>query len=206
MAANNLGDMITRLRALMDRKDIPRALAVQFVQDAITDLEHMLRITRMEIVLQVDPFDGSLNSIKKPTGFLQMIDMFSMESSGTMREVSMDQWLKLPQGPGIPQHFASVADRWMLRPTPQDGLVVYIRYYGETKPLVVDTDSNFWTTSCTTCLLYTAAEKAAHWFQDASRTELFGAKATELRELLISQDLDEKFAGPLTVARPSGDY
>ena len=198
-----LGGIRSRLQSLINRKDLTAPLADQFINQAQSNLERVLRIGSMERVLQAS-MDGKSNSLPIPSTYLELINMFT--DKGEMIQVDMGEWLTMDDTPGWPRAFVKVADRWMFRPTPTEGVTVYVHHYSQSLPLQVATDRNTWTQAATSCLLYTAAELAADHFQDDNRAARFQAKASQYRDELTSQDLDEKFAGPLRVRVNAIDF
>lgn len=200
----SFGRIKTRLRALINRKDLTDQLAGDFVLDAISDLERNLRIGAMERIFeQVNSWDGTKNALAIPQAYIELANLFT--DRGELDQVDLDGWLRIPDVGGVPSHFVKVADRFLLRPTPAPGTKVYLHYYGETERPVDDADEVVWTRSCFLATLYTSAALAADFFQmeGDQHADRYRAVAQGYVEKIIEQDLNEKWSGRLTVPLPS---
>lgn len=206
----SFGRLKTRLRALINRKDLTDALAGDFINDAIASLERTLRIGAMETVfLQEAVWDGTKNAFAIPSTYIELINFFTAD--GEMRQIDLGAFLKMPDdGTGSPTHFVKVGDRFLLRPTPAPGTKVYLHYYGETARPVDDADECVWTLSGFLATLYTAAALAADFFQmeGDQQADRYRAVADGYVTAMAEQDLDEKWAGPMTIPPPqnTGDF
>lgn len=198
-----LGDIVTRVRSLINRRDCTRDLVVGFVNEAQSNLERVLRIGCMERTLQAT-LDGKTAIIPVTSQFLQVINVFT--DHGELIQVDMDEFLKTSDFGGIPRVYVRVANSMHIKPTPAEGVTIYFHHYAQSATLRVDTDRNVWTASAFSALVYTAAELIADHFQDDGRAARFQAKSRQYIDELISQDLDEKFAGPLRIRPPAVDF
>lgn len=63
----SFGRLKTRLRALINRKDLTDQLAGDFVLDAISSMERSLRIGPMETLLVKTEWDGVRNAVSLPS-------------------------------------------------------------------------------------------------------------------------------------------
>jgi hypothetical protein len=203
-----LGGLISRLQGLINRpRSFTRELAIQFINQAIANLERTLRIGNMERVV-FGTMDGNTNYVRIPNDFLSLNRLFTTEG-GQLNQVELGEYLRRTQsysGEGIPEIFTKVADRWMLHPKPANGIVLHVFYYGQSRPLQVDTDRNTWTQSATSAVLYAAAQEAAIYFQDDARADRYAALAQKYRDEIELQDLDEEFSGPMEMNYAPGLY
>ena len=198
----NFGKLKTALRGLINRTDLSDQLAGDFVVRAISDLERGLRLGPMERVLETLPFNGTTNFISIPSDYLETIDVFTDE--GELVQVDKSQFLREPTT-GAPRVFSKLADRWVIRPTPASGQVLYVHHYAQSTAFAVDTDANVWATACFNATLYTAADLAADYFQlEDAVVSRFRAKASDYVEAIRAQALDEAMSGPITMSRPYG--
>lgn len=203
----SLGKLKRRLRALINRKDFTDELAGDFIQDAIADMERVLRIGSMESVLMQDTWNGVSNAIIIPPDFLEMCNLFTDEQELTQMDLA--KFIAVNTKGTLPTHFVKVADRWLVKPTPAPGSKVYLHYYKQSKPLEVETDENVWSQSAFNAVLYNAAALAADFYQmENEYAERFLAKANSYVEALVAQDLDEKWAGRIQIPLPQdvGEY
>lgn len=203
----SFGTLKTRLRALINRKDFTDDVAGSFVTEAIADLERVCRIGPMESLLTQSGWDGTKNAVLIPPGFLEAINMFT--DAGELTQVDLATFLATPDEGGPPKIFVKVADRWLLKPTPQPGSHVFLHHYAQSLPMTLDTDSNVWSTSAFNATIYTAASLAADFYQmEDEYAQRFLARANNYVTAIQEQDLDEKWSGRLTVPPPSGvgDY
>lgn len=200
----SFGRLKTRLKALINRKDLTDVLAGDLVLDAMTELERKLRIGPMEAVfLQKAIWDGTKHAFAIPSTYIELINFFTDE--GELDQIDLQTFLRMEdRKTGVPTHFVKVADRFLLKPTPAIGTNVYLHYYGETPRPVDDADETVWSQSCFHATLYTAAALAADYFQmegdqHADRYRLIAAGYSQA---IADQDLDEKWAGRLTIPPP----
>ncbi|TFU06162.1 hypothetical protein EUV02_03890 [Polymorphobacter arshaanensis] len=198
----NYGEIKLALKALINRKDITDALAGQFVNQVISDLERILRLGFMEKLLPVT-MDGITNAIRIPRDYLELMNFFTDDNE--LEQCDISRFLKT-EDCGTPRLFIKVGDRWMIKPKPQADSTVYLNYFSQTDALVADTDNNPWTLACTNAVLYGAAELAADFFED-ERAARFQAKNQQYRDELAEQAIDEVFSGPMAI-QPAicGDY
>src|SRR4051794_19307804 len=123
----SFGSLKTRLRALINRKDVTDEIAGSFVTEAIADLERVLRIGPMETLLTQSGWDGVKNAVLIPPGFLEAINLFT--DAGELTQVDLATFLATQDNGGPPSIFVKVADRWLMKPTPSVGSHVFLHYY-----------------------------------------------------------------------------
>jgi hypothetical protein len=199
----SFGNLKTRLRALINRKDFTDEIAGSFVTEAIADLERVLRIGPMEALLTQSDWDGVKNAVLIPAGFLEAINLFT--DDGELTQVDLANFLK----DGGTDTFVKVADRWLMKPTPAIGSHVFLHYYAASLPLVADADTNFWATTGFNAIVYQAATLAADFYQmEDAYAQRFQARADRYVAAIGEQDLDEKWSGRLAIPLPSdlGDF
>jgi hypothetical protein len=205
----SFGRLKTRVRALINRKDFTDQLAGEFILDAISDLERDLRIGPMERIFeQSATWDGVKNALAIPAKYLELINLFT--DSGELEQVDLDKWMSIKDVGGVPTHFVKIADRFLLRPTPAVGTKVYLHYYGETVRPQDDADEVIWTQSAFLAALYTTAALAADFYQmeGDQHADRYRALAQGYVEKIAGQDLNEKWAGRLSIPAPLhvGEY
>jgi hypothetical protein len=203
----SFGKLKTRLKALINRKDLTDELAGDFITQAIADLERDLRIGAMETVLEQTAWDGVKNALILPGTFLETINLFT--DTHELVQVDLAEWLAMDDQGGDPTHYVPIAGRYLLRPTPAVGSKVYLHCYVQAQPLAVDEDENVWTRSGFNACLYTAAALAGDFYQmEDEYASRFSTKAQAYVEAIAGQDLNEKWSGRLSIPAPQdiGDY
>jgi hypothetical protein len=196
----SFGKIKTALRGIINRKDLTDELAGDFITRAVREVERVVRIGPMEQLLEASGFDGERHTVPIPSNYLELIDMFTQD--GTLRSVTKDQ-LFAHRNEGRPAVFCKIGASWIVKPYPAAGETVFVQFYGETLPLQTDTDENVWTRAGFNAVLYQAAALAADYFQmEDVYVQRFQGKATSLVDAILSQDLSEKWAGPLEIGDP----
>jgi hypothetical protein len=203
----SFGKLKRRLQAIINRKDLTDQLAADFITDAISDIERVLRIGCMEAVLTQNNWDGQRNAIVIPPDFLEGINLFT--DTGELTQVDLAAFIARDERPGVPTHFVKIADRWLLSPTPVPGTNVYLHHYAQSRPLASDADENIWTQSALNAVVYKAAALAADFYQmENEHAARFAAKADTFIAEIAEQDLNEKWSGRMAVPMPAntGDF
>jgi hypothetical protein len=198
----SFGKLKTHLRGIINRKDLTDALAGDFINLGIKEIERVCRVGSMEALLELSDWDGVRNSLTIPAQYLETIDIFTAD--GTLRLVSKDDFFA--QCPtGRPEVFIKTGKSWMIKPYPAPGTTVFLHYYAETLPLLTDTDENVWSQAGFSAVVYAAAALAANYFQMEDQYVLsFQSKSDSLVEAILSQDLSEKWSGKTNMGRVSG--
>jgi hypothetical protein len=203
----SFGKLKRRLQSLINRKDLSDALAGDFITDAVSDMERVLRVGCMETVLTQSDWDGIRNAILIPPIFLEGINLFTAE--GELTQCDLASFLALEDNGGCPTHYVKIADRWLVKPTPHRGSNVYLHFYAQSKPLETDEDENVWTQSALNAVVYQAATLAADHFQmEDVYAQRFKDRASDYVQAIQEQDLGEKWSGRIAIPLPTliGDY
>jgi hypothetical protein len=204
----SFGRIKTRLMALINRKDFTDGLAGDFILDAISANERLLRIGPMETVFDKSDWDGIRNVLPVPDNYLQLISIF--DDDGEYTEVDFDTFLKTRTAHlGSRGVYTKVADRWLLKPVPPVDHTIFLHFYAETIRPVFDTDSTVWTEAGFLATLYKAAELAADFYQmEQDQVMGYRSKAEEHVSAIADQSLSEAWSGRISIPPPSGlgDY
>ena len=196
-----------RLQLIINRKDLTDALAAEFINDSMADLERNLRLGGMEVVLTQQDWDGVKNEVIVPPGYLETLNFFTDTKELTMCDLSV--FLALEDQGGEPTHYVKIADRWLLRPTPAAGTKVHLHCYSQSPALIADTDENLWTRAALGALTYQAASLAADIFQmEDQHVARFQGRADRYAAEMAAQDLNENWSGRISIPLPSnsGSY
>lgn len=203
----SFGKLKSRLKALINRKDVTDDLAGDFVTEAVSDLERKLRIGPMESLANRDGWDGTDNALMIPAGYLEMINFFT--DAGELTQVDLEEFLRYTARTGPPRIFVKMADRFLVKPTPTPGTNLFLHYYRNSDPLTLDTDVNVWTGPGFNAVVYQAASLAADFYQmEDAHAGRFLARAEQYRNDIAEQDLDEKWSGRIAIPLPRdmGDF
>ena len=198
----NFGELKTYLTTLINRKDVPNALAGQFINQSIDRLTRNLRTPFMErVAVYLSTSDQATVAI--PSDFLEAINAYT--DTGTLTQVAMGRFLQTTAGgPGTPTSYCKVAADLKLKPSLAANTNLSLHYYGWDTPLVTDTDTNNWSTSCVDAVVYGAAELAADFYED-DRLTRFAQKYIACVMEIKEQAEADAFAGPMAIA-PSAYY
>jgi hypothetical protein len=184
----NLASIRTKLKAILNRNDCTDDLANDFITMAQTRLERVLRVPGMEKIT-ITTGNGSdipTQSLVIPSDFLSLKFLYSGQT--LMENKDLGHFLRIPQAATgrDPQYYARVGASLLVKPTVPEGQVVTMVYYASQPSLLVDTDTNFFTTVAADLLIYGALSYAADYFVDDRVTSFEG------RYGQLYNDLDEQ--------------
>lgn len=197
----NHGELKTYVRTLINRTDLTDPLVVQFIQQAQDRLERLLRPSFLQRFLAFS-LDGTGGDFRVPNDFLKMIDLYT--DLGKIKRKDVAQWLQQPALLGTPEVFIQTGHDIRMRPFPSATTTIYLHYYGTEPELVVDADSNFWTTSTVDAFAYAAVALAADFFED-DRLAGFEAKFQLSKSEIEDQQEDEDTSGSTEIS-PAYSY
>lgn len=190
----NYGELKTDLKELMNRRDITDELAGKFIRRAISRLERTLRLPFMER-LATYPTEGPTVSV--PSDFIELINLYT--DHGTLQRMDLPSFQRISSASGIPYAYRKERAQLHIRPTPEDGTLLYLHYYGEEPPLASNTDENGWTISAVDAVLYGAAELAADFYEDERNARFAEKYIMSVRELEEQMHRDDA-SGPSQVS------
>jgi len=177
----NLATIRTDFLAILNRNDCSTELANRFITMAQTRIERTLRVPGMEKISLTtgnDPAIIPTVSIVIPSDFLSLKYLYS--GCTLMVNKDLGHFLHLLQaGGGDPHYYCRVGASYLVKPTVPQGQVVSMVYYASQAQLLVDTDTNFFTTVATDLLIYAALSYAADYFVD-DRAPTFEGRFTQL--------------------------
>jgi len=201
----NKGQIRAHMIALLNRTDLPDALADTFIDQSIGRIYRTLRIPAME-KQQSYAFSsaGGVSSIVLPNDFLEAIALYC-DGQGLVRLPLHTMVAAQASGEvGTPQFFTRQQGTFLLHPQPASGTLI-LDYYGELADLVEDTDTNTLTEIGSDAITYMALSFAGDYFLD-ERGQLFEAKAAGfLSEIQEHADAAET-SGSIQVMRPLNVY
>lgn len=188
MAQQNLGDLITRVEAWSNRKDISDSLYTDFINIALSRILRTVRLPIMEAVSSITV--DSDGSAEIPRDYLEAIDL-RVTASGRTRSLERKDIAFVEEvaseSTGVPCYFARRGTKFYLAPMPQDVSTVQLYYYITLQPLVQSTDTNWFIADAPELLLYGALTELALYVKDeiaAAQWEAkFRAHAVEVQRL-----------------------
>jgi hypothetical protein len=197
----NYLEMKTEFSALLNRRDVTQAQKDAWLRQGIERAQRVLRIPAMEkAVLFTVPSD--YDGLTIPSDYLELIDLKVTLGSGRKRKLtrkSLDEVECAAMTPGEPAIFAREGGKWVLGPTPLEGTVLRINYYGEFDGLVEDTDENILSIICPTLAIYAGLTFAGKPIND-KRTPMWEASYTQTLDELHEQADDDELSGGAEVA------
>lgn len=202
----NFGSLKTALRGLINRKDLTDALAGDFVNRAIDEIQRTTRLPSQEAMTSATDWSNGNNLILVPDNYMELISIFTDEGELTASEKT--EWFRT-RNVGPPRIFLKMGANWAIKPTPVDGTPVYVQFYMETPWLVQDADVNTWTRSAFNAVLYGAAALAADYFQmEDVYVQRFAGKNQALVQAIQQQDYDDRWSGNTAIGPvyQCGDY
>ncbi len=202
----NFGKLKAALKGLINRKDLTDALAGDFINRAIDEIERTLRITAQEELLVADQWDGTSGTILVPNDYLELSDIFT--DSCVLRAVEKPEFFR-HRSDGDPAVYIKAGPNWIVKPFPKPGTNVYVQYHAESAQLLADNDENLWTKAAFNAALYGAAALAADYFQmEDQYVARFQGKSDTLVQAIAAQDYDDRWSGTHTMGRVQdrGEY
>ena len=198
----NFGELKTYLTNLINRKDVPKDLAGQFINQSINRLAKVVRPPFLQKALTYN-FPTGTDALAIPTDFIELMNLYNAETE--LEQVDMGHLVKLRVvgGSGAPRYFTKIAGQFLLYPPLEANTPIILNYYRATDNLVADADENGWTITAVDAVVYGAAELAADYYED-DRVDRFSTKyATALVELQ-NQVYEDQWSGPLAVQAAYG--
>lgn len=199
----NFGELKTYLTTLINRKDVPNALAGQFINQSIDRLTKVLRPPFLQTVSAYS-FNTATEVLSIPPNFIELMNLVSTETELAQVDMSTLVRKRAAGGAGKPEVFCKIAGDFYLYPPLEANTVLTLHYYRATNALVADTDENGWTTAALDAVIYGAAELAADFYED-DRGPRFAAKYNTSLIELQAQAYEDQFSGPMSIA-PAYNY
>jgi hypothetical protein len=188
---NKLG-IREQVKALMNRNDFTDAVANTFIDQAVARVQRTLRIPPMEKVELYTITDVSPDTLVLPNDFLNVKHLYANDR--LMEYVDLGQFLAAPSEVGEPRIYTRIQGTLKIKPTPAQGSVVTMVYYGEIPDLVNDTDETWLSAIGSDLLIYGALTFAADYFVDDRKQvfeERFASIYGEIEEQARIGEMDQ---------------
>lgn len=200
---NKLG-IRNQIKGLLNRNDVTDAQVNTFIDQAVARIQRTLRIPSMEKTQVYTAGSSGADLLALPNDFLQLKHLY--HSKGTVKYVDLGQYIATVDAPGnAPAIYTRIQGGLQVKPTPPQGFVITMVYYGEIPDLVNDTDENFLTVIAPDLLVYGALIYASDFFVD-DRRDKFEEIATRLFDELNTQAIEMEFAQEGMTIAPSAGY
>lgn len=188
----NKAGIRTQLIALLNRNDCTTSIADTFIDQAVARIQRTLRVPAMEKQSIITVNTVTPGSVILPDDFLNIKYFYS--DWGMMEYRDFATFMQIPQSIGYPQYYTRVQGELKIKPTPPEGTVITMVYYGEIPDLATDTDTNFLTIIAPDLLIYGALTFASDYFVDDRKQifeDRFGAIYGEVEEQARLVDMDQ---------------
>lgn len=196
----NYGELRTRFKAILNRRDCTDALANSFIGLGIQKIQRTLRIPAFETTLTTTA-SGSVSTVTIPTDFIAL--KHHRTSQVTLDRLEIGDFLRYSQNAEAgehPQFFCRESTVWKIWPSLSDGSSLTTVYYAEDDSLVSDVDESTLSIVAPDLIIYAALVFAADYFADdriAAWTQLYQASFDEVQ----AQATDEEWSGsPMAVS------
>ena len=191
----NYGELRTQFTAVLNRRDLTTSLANTFLQMGISRIQRELRAPFLEKSTLVT-IGSSYDGIEIPSDYLALVALTVVGQDAKLQRVDLNiAQAEANRGTNIPRVFARQGGKLIIGPTPAEGEVVRIDYYGEVGELSDDTDENTLTIIAWDLVVYAALVLAAEYFLDR-RLEAFEIRyQTTLKEITDQADFDDVSSG-----------
>lgn len=196
----NLGELVTKLRALLKRPNMTRADAVEYINQAIRRVDREEPIPPAEKVVEFTLDSTTGNSIDIPSDFLSMTQCVGPSGTPLVKK-SYAELLGVSEVGSEPEAFAKFVDTWVFRPA-ADGNVITIAYNASWPELVNDSDTNFLLTKWWDLVLYAAAGYASVFYLDKRRSLFEEAYREILSGVEMQRVLEEEGSGTAREVQP----
>jgi len=185
----NYGELRAHFTSVLNRRDITPSLRDSFLQMGIARIQRNLRAPFMEKSVRVtisEDYDG----LEIPSDYIALVALTINGSKLQRVDLNVAQSYEA-SGIGTPQVFARQGGHWVLGPTPADGDVVQVDYYGEVGELADDEDENTLTIIAWDLITYAALVLAAEYYLDRRLETFENRYNATLNELQGQSDFDE---------------
>ena len=188
----NYGEIRTQFKAILNRRDCTNALADTFLNQSLERCSRELSLTGQEAQYQIT-VGSTFSGLTLPSNVNQIIGVMTNLTDTQQRKVenrSLARLLEIDRvGQGNPQFYARVGNTLQFRPTPAEGVVITLYYYGDFPQFSGDTSETFLSVIASDLLIYGALSYAADYFMD-DRGQAFEARYNQIAQALQDQAYD----------------
>jgi len=180
----NYGELRTQFKNILNRSDCTNALADTFISQGLARSQRVLRTPANEQSTSTT-VGTSFNGITVPN---DLIEVITFDCDGTkVNFLPVQRWLELDQdASGTPEYWTRVGSTFKFKPTPTQGKVLTLYYYGEFTEFTDDSTETTLSVIAPDLIVYGGLTFAADYFLD-ERKDLF-----EQRYMMSAQELQEQ--------------
>jgi len=192
--------------AILNRSDCTDAQADTFIDAGIKRSQRILSLITQERIDTVT-VGSTFTGIDIPSDFIKPIAIYRDEYK--LRRVSLAQYLETPSEVGEPLVWTRDQSQFLLRPTPSEGAILKVLYYGEFETFATDATETTLSAISPQLFYYGGLVFAGDYFLDDRKSlweDVYLKTVTELQ----GQSDDEELAGGAVVSPaylyPSREY
>ena len=193
----NYGQLVTKLRSIIIRKDVTDTALKGWIQQAMEGLQREVLPGFLEKLAVYTAEDEALSEIFVPTDYLTVRSLFT--DSSELARVDVPTYLRAAHDRGAPRMFVQQRGKLLMRPALPQGQSLTLHYYGEDDQLVDPADVNGWSATAANALLYGAARHFAIEYED-ERGPTFDAAYQAEVQALRDQDTVDRWSAPLSIS------
>ena len=199
------GEIRTQFINILNRSDCTNALADTFITQGIQRSQQLLHLITQERISSTT-IGPAFTGIAIPADFIKPIAVYYNESTGSRKltRVSLSDYLERQDYVGKPEVWTRDNTKFLLRPTPSEGDVIKLLYYGEFEAFADDNDETPLSLVSPHLFIYGGLVFAADYFLD-DRSAIWEDKYMKTVAELQGQSDDEELAGG-AVIQPAYNY
>lgn len=198
----NYGELRTRFKAILNRRDCTDALANSFIAMSIQKAQRTLRIPAFERTYTETPSTTAADSIDIPSDFIAL--RYIRTDTRTLDRLDVGDFVRYSQNSEIsdePRFFTREGSAWKIWPALAVDASLYVVYYAEDAELVEATDQSTLSVVAPDVIIYGALVYAADYFADDRMTpwaQVYDRVLTEVQQ----QAADEESSGSSMTVQP----
>lgn len=199
------GEVRTKFKARLRRRDCDDALADGFLQDAIRRIQRILRIPAMEksAVVTISAITYP-NGLPIPSDYLKLKDLTRTAGNLIPRVLerrSLAQVLRVAayDTNGYSLYYARQGSQWALAPAPIAGEIIRIDYWAEFPPQAGVNDTMILSNIAEDLMIFGALSYGCDHFND-KRGDKFEQRFTQILSDTQAQADDDELSGDAVVA------
>lgn len=201
----------TNFLRILNNTECTDALADTFIAEGVSRSQRLLKLTSQE-TLESTTVGGSFTALDVPSDALRIIAVYHEQFK--LKRVGLAYYLENSYGAGssnAPKMWTRNRDDILVTPTPAEGVVLNILYYGEFEAFANDDDDTPLSIAAPDLYIYGGLCYAADHFVD-ERLKRFEERYQQIIAELQSQDDEDELSGgaiievPAEYAFPAEDY
>lgn len=199
----NYGQIRTQFKALLNRSDCTNALADTFIVQGLARSQRVLRTPAQEKTTATT-VGSSFNAITVPN---DLVEVITWDCDGSkVKFLPVQRFLELDSyTDGRPEYWTRIGSSFKFKPSPAEGKVLTLYYYGEFGEFTDDSTETTLSVIAPDLIVYGGLSFAADYFLD-ERKDLFEQRYMSAAQELQDQAYSAEGAGAISPAYDFGDY